>query len=200
MSTLLSLEVLGALVGILYIILEYRASVWLWPVGVVMPVIYIYIYFVAGIYADMGINVYFLLAAIYGWIVWLRGTHRKASSDEQQRPSEAIQCTTPREWMWCTAAFVATFAALAYTLINFTNSTVPYCDSLTTALSVVGMWMLAHKRIEHWIIWIVVDAISTLLYIEKSLYPTAALYALYTIIAICGYFKWRRMMHMEQEL
>ncbi len=201
MSTLLSLEVLGALIGILYIILEYRASVWLWPVGVVMPAIYIYIYLTAGIYADMGISIYFLLAAIYGWVVWLRSSRRKASSEEdEQAAAEAIQCTTPREWLWCSAAFVVIFAALAYTLVNFTNSTVPYCDSLTTALSVVGMWMLAHKRIEHWIVWIVVDAISTLLYIEKSLYPTAALYALYTIIAIGGYFKWRGMMREGEEL
>ncbi len=191
---LFSLEVFGALVGILYIILEYRASVWLWPVGVVMPLIYIYIYFEAGIYADMGINVYFFLAAIYGWIVWLRGRKGDDGSKSEELSSSDITRTSRSEWLWCSAIFAALFALLAYILIEFTESTVPYCDSFTTALSVVGMWMLAHKRLEHWIVWIVVDAVSTALYIEKGLYPTAALYALYTVIATGGHFKWRKMM------
>ncbi len=195
MSALLSLEIIGALIGILYIILEYRASVWLWPVGVVMPAIYIYIYFEAGIYADMGINVYFLLAAIYGWVVWLRGRkNSEAKGDSVELTSSDITRTSMREWVWCSIIFAGLFALLAYILIEFTESTVPYCDSFTTALSVVGMWMLAHKRLEHWIVWIIVDAVSTALYIEKGLYPTAALYALYTIIATGGHFKWRRMM------
>ncbi len=196
METLFSLEVIGALIGVLYLILEYRASLWLWPVGVVMPLVYIYIYYQAGIYADMGINVYFLLAAIYGWIVWCRA--QKRPKDTEQKSGEGgaseIVHASPREWLYSAVVFLAAFALLSYILINFTSSTVPYCDSFTTALSIVGMWMLAHKRIEHWIVWVVVDVVSTAMYIEKELYPTAILYALYSIIAVAGYFKWRKMM------
>lgn len=193
------MEIIGAIIGVLYIVLEYRASVWLWPVGVVMPIIYIYIYHQAGIYADMGINVYFLLAAVYGWIVWSRNKGR--SQGDESEPSsdgDGIVYTQRSEWWWCSATFAATFALLAYILIEFTPSTVPYCDSFTTALSIVGMWMLAHKRIEHWIVWIVVDAVSTILYIYKGLHPTAALYALYTVIAVAGYIKWLRMMRSQR--
>ncbi len=175
----------------LYVILQYRVSVWLWPVGVVMPLIYIYIYYQAGIYADMGINVYFLVAAIYGWILW--GRNRGSQSTEESG-DDGILYTSRGEWWWLTAIFAATFALLSYILIAFTPSTVPYCDSFTTALSVVGMWMLAHKRVEHWVVWVVVDAVSTALYIYKGLIPTAILYGLYTIIAVAGYLKWLRMM------
>ena len=193
----LYLEIFGALIGILYIILEYRASVWLWPVGIVMPFVYIYIYLKAGIYADMGINIYYLLAAIYGWIVWLRASKRhadKQSTEPTAKESSGITRTSSYEWLWCAAVLVILQVLLSYILIKYTQSTVPYCDSFTTALSIVGMWMLAHKRLEHWIVWVIVDAVSTALYIDKGLYPTAALYALYTIIATCGHFRWRRLM------
>ncbi len=191
-----SLEIIGALIGILYIILEYRASVWLWPVGVVMPAIYIYIYYEAGIYADMGINIYFLLAAIYGWVVWLN--NRKRASEGNQEEGEIVH-TSRKEWRVSAIVFAASFALLACVLINFTSSTVPYCDSFTTALSIVGMWMLAHKRIEHWILWIAIDIVSTVMYVEKGLYPTAILYAIYTVIAVGGYFKWVKMMRTQRD-
>ena len=93
-----------------------------------------------------------------------------------------------------TAVFAATFAGIAWILINFTDSNVPLLDSFTTALSIIGMWMLARKYVEQWWAWIVVDAVSAGLYVYKGLDFTAALYALYTIIAIFGYFKWKKMM------
>ncbi|MFI3263737.1 MAG: nicotinamide riboside transporter PnuC [Rikenellaceae bacterium] len=203
------LEVIGTLIGILYVVLEYRASVWLWPVGVVMPFVYIFIYYQAGIYANMGINVYFLIAAIYGWIVWCKGkTKPKVNTAGNVENAEVVEIsvedgqpivyTSKREWLWCSVVFAATFALLAYILVNFTPSTVPYSDSFTTALSVVGMWMLAHKRIEHWILWIIVDAVSAVMYINKALYPTSGLYILYTIVAIAGYIKWQKMMKAER--
>lgn len=193
------LEIIGTLIGVLYLVLEYRANVWLWPVGVIMPLIYIFVCYDAGIYADMGINVYFFLAAIYGWIVWYKGNSRRSSEgDSSEGEPMSIVRTSRKEWAWCAVVFAAVFALLAYILINFTPSTVPYSDSFTTSLSVVGMWMLAHKRIEHWLLWVAVDAVSTVMYINKGLYPTSGLYLLYTIIAIAGYFKWQRMMRSEK--
>ncbi len=194
MESFSTLEIIGALIGIIYIILEYRASVWLWAVGVVMPAIYIFICYQAGIYADMGINIYFLLAAIYGWIVWIKA--ERANSNKQTTTDDVlgITHTSSTQWAWCSAIFALLFALLAYILINFTPSTVPYSDSFTTALSVIGMWMLAHKLLEHWLLWIAIDAVSTVMYIEKGLYPTAILYAIYTVIAVAGYIKWRKLM------
>jgi nicotinamide mononucleotide transporter len=92
-----------------------------------------------------------------------------------------------------TITAIAVFPLIAFVLIYFTDSTVPWLDSFTTALSIIGMWMLARKYIEQWWVWIIVDLVSSGLYIYKELYFTSALYLLYAIIAIFGYRKWKEM-------
>lgn len=182
------LEIIGTLVGLVYLWLEYRASIHLWLAGIVMPAIYIFVYYRAGLYADFGINIYYLLAAAYGWAVWMRGSGR---SGKETLP---ITRTPLRQYVPLAVVFLVTFVGIAWVLIQFTDSNVPWLDSFTTALSIVGMWMLARKYVEQWFAWIVVDVVCCGLYIYKDLYFTSALYGLYSIIAIFGYFKWKRMM------
>ena len=166
-----------------------------------MPAIYIFVYYNAGLYADFGINIYYLGAAIYGWMMWkygafLRRTILKKAAANIENPQQLPPITRmPLNYLLpLTAVFAATFAGIAWILINFTDSNVPLLDSFTTALSIIGMWMLARKYVEQWWAWIGVDAVSAGLYVYKGLDFTAALYALYTIIAIFGYFKWKKMM------
>ncbi len=191
------LEIIGTLVGLLYLWLEYRASIYLWIAGIIMPAIYIFVYYDAGLYADFGINIYYLGAAIYGWMMWRYGTflRRKILRKETVQQEELPITRMPLGYLLpLIAVFIVTLLGIAYILINFTDSNVPWLDSFTTALSIVGMWMLARKYVEQWWAWIAVDAVSTGLYIYKGLDFTAALYGLYTIIAIFGYFKWKKMM------
>lgn len=183
------LEIIGTLVGLVYLWLEYRASIYLWIASIVMPAIYIFVYYHAGLYADTGINVYFLLASVYGWVVWLKG---KGSQDG--KAALPISHIPIKKLLPATIAFGAAFFAIAWILIAYTDSNVPWLDSFTTALSIVAMWMLARKYVEQWIAWIVVDVVSSGLYVYKGLHFTAALYGLYAVIAVFGYFKWRRMM------
>lgn len=190
-----TLEIIGTLVGLLYLWLEYRASIYLWIAGIVMPAIYIFVYYDAGLYADFGINIYYLGAAIYGWMMWKYGTflRKKLLGKEAVRQGELPITRMPVRYLWPLAAiFVLAFLGIAWILIEFTDSNVPWLDSFTTALSIIGMWMLARKYVEQWWAWIGVDAVSTGLYIYKGLDFTAALYGLYTIIAIFGYFKWKK--------
>ena len=161
-----------------------------------MPVIYLYVYYQAGLYADFGINIYYLVIALYGWLAWrynfsLRG--KRADSNELSI-SHINRLTFLRLFL----LFLAVWAVISYILIHFTNSTVPFTDAFTTALSIVGMYMLARKYIEQWWVWLVVDVVSSALYIYKELYFTAALYALYAIIAIFGYRKWKQLMNNEK--
>lgn len=203
-----TLEIIGTLVGLAYLWLEYRASIYLWIAGIIMPAIYLFVYYNAGLYADFGINVYYLGAAIYGWTMWKYGAilrrtilRRKAMDQEEQRQQQETLPITPiprRYLLPLAIAFAAAFAGIAWILIRFTDSNVPWLDSFTTALSIIGMWMLARKYVEQWWAWIAVDAVSTGLYIYKGLDFTAALYGLYTIIAIFGYLKWRKMMKIER--
>lgn len=182
------LEITGTLVGLLYLWLEYRASIYLWIAGIVMPAIYIFVYYRAGLYADFGINIYYLGAAVYGWMVWMRGSGK---GGKKELP---ITRTPPKTYLPLALVFLLSLGGIAWILIRFTDSNVPWLDSFTTALSIVGMWMLARKYVEQWWAWIIVDVVCCGLYIYKELYFTSALYGLYSIIAIFGYFKWKRMM------
>lgn len=185
-------EIIGVIIGLLYIYYEYKASKWLWPVGVIMPIVYIIIYYFGKFYADMGIQFYYFFAGIYGWIKW-----KKGESTDNTIP---ISTTPKRYFLRMSAITALSFIIIAYVLIKFTDSPIPYGDSLTTALSLLAMWMLANKYIEQWWLWIIVDLISSGLYFWKGLTPTAILYAIYSIIAVFGYFKWKSMMIQEQKI
>ena len=186
------LEIIGTIVGLIYLWLEYHASIYLWVASIVMPLIYIFIYHDAGLYADMGINIYYVIASIYGIICWRWGISRNNKMD----PSSAHKIShspTSRITPLSIISIALTFA-IAYILITFTDSNVPWWDSVTTSLSIVAMWMMARKYIEQWWVWIVVDVISAGLYVYKELFLTAGLYALYAIIAYFGYKKWKELM------
>ena len=191
----LYIEILGTIIGLIYLWLEYRASIYLWIAGIIMPAIYLYIYFNAGLYADFGINIYYLVIALYGFIAWKTGF----SFTNKNKENKELDIThIPQKDIYkALAAYLIAQIVIAWLLINHTDSTVPIADSFTTALSIVGMWMLARKYIEQWCVWCVVDIASSALYIYKELYFTAILYLLYAIIAIFGYFKWKKMMQNE---
>lgn len=182
------LELIGTIVGLVYLWLEYRASIYLWAASVVMPAIYIFVYYDAGLYADFGINVYYLGAALYGWMIWRYG-NREHNQDEL--PITHIPMPS---CLGALVVFVVTFVAIAWLLICYTDSNVAWCDAFTTALSIIGMWMLARKYVEQWWVWMVVDAVCVGLYVYKDLYFTAMLYALYAIVAVFGWINWKKIM------
>lgn len=197
------LEILGTVVGLFYLWFEYRASIYLWIAGIIMPAIYIFVYYKAGLYADFGINIYYLLAAIYGWFFWVWGrrkekSHSPANEQSANAPVDLPITHTPlKHYAPLLLVFIVSFVGIAQILIHYTDSDVPWLDSFTTALSIVGMWMLARKYVEQWFAWILVDVVCCGLYIYKELYFTSALYGLYSIIAIFGYFKWTKLMQKQ---
>lgn len=185
---MLALQITGTILGLLYLYLEYKVNIWLWIVGVIMPVVHGILYYKAGLYADAAINLYYVLAGLYGLICWL--CHSKKESDAV--PHSVLNA--PRRTIPLLVASYAVLHVIIYLLlVKFTNSTVPVCDSFTTALSIVALWMLSKKYTEQWLVWLVVDAVTVGLYIYKGIYITAALYAVYTLLAVVGYMKWRRL-------
>lgn len=192
-----TIEIIGTLTGIVYLWLEYRASIYLWIASIIMPAIYLYIYYNAGLYADFGINIYYLLIAFYGWLAWRFDFHLFGKKESKNKELE-ITHTPKRVWVKLVATYAAAQLVISYILLNYTDSTVPWWDSFTTALSIVGMWMLARKYVEQWWIWLIVDTTSAMLYIYKGLVFTAILYAFYAIISIFGYYKWIKMMQKDE--
>ena len=189
------LEIIGTIVGLVYLWLEYKASIWLWVANVVMPAIYVMVYYEAGLYADFGINIYYLIISFYGIYYWWKGRKQHDTAQTKETQEELPITRTPTQtWKQLVVVCTGLLVAIAFILIQYTDSTVPWMDSLTTALSIVAMWMLARKYVEQWLVWIVVDALSVGLYVYKELYFTAGLYALYTVIAYFGYKEWIRLM------
>ena len=184
------LDIFTTLLGLLYIWLEYRAHIALWLVSIIMPALDIWLYWSHGLYGDAGMAVYYTVAAIYGYLVW------KFGKKHEQKEKEELPITHMRKSLYLPALifFLAAWGATYYILVTYTNSTVPVLDGFTNALSFVGLWALARKYIEQWFFWIIVDAVCCYLYVGKGIPFKSGLYGLYVIIAIAGYFKWKRMM------
>lgn len=195
------IEVLGTIVGFIYLYLEYKGSIKLWIAGIIMPAIYLQIYFDAGLYADFAINIYYLVIAIYGWLMWKYGSLFAFQKQIHKSSNSQIMIShiSKKIAVVSMVVFLIIWLLIAQILIHFTNSTVPWLDAFTTALSIVGMWLLAHKIVEQWWAWLLVDIVSAALYVYKELYLTAGLYAVYVVIIFFGYKKWIAMMN-EQKL
>ncbi|MBR5441100.1 MAG: nicotinamide mononucleotide transporter [Prevotella sp.] len=195
------LDMLTTALGLAYIILEYRASVWLWAVGFAMQSLGIVLYYQNGLYADCGMEFYYLAMTVYGCWNWTRGEEREARNEERGTRREELlkirHFPLRLALLWGIFTLVA-WAALYLFLVTFTDSRVPVADSFTTALSFVGIWALARKYLEQWLIWIVVDVVTCGLYFYKEIPFKASLYGLYVVIAIAGYRKWKRMMVEEK--
>ena len=182
------LDILKVSVGLIYLYLEYNAKRGLWIAGVIMPAISLWLLYNKGLYADCAINLYYLVIAVYGYVVW----SRKSSSG--QKPEVPITSVPGKVAALLGGAFVAMWLFIAWVLASFTDSTVVWLDSFTTALSIVGLWMLARKYLQQWFVWLIVDAVYVWLYYHKGIYFSGTLYAFYTVMAVFGYVKWRRLM------
>lgn len=191
---MLTLQIIGAVLGLIYLYLEYKVNIWLWIVGVVMPVVHGVLYYEAGLYADAAINIYYVLAGLYGLVCWLRHS-QKNSNAVPHSVLKAPRRTIPL----LVVAYAVLHIVIYWLLVTFTNSTVPVCDSFTTALSIVALWMLSRKYTEQWLVWFVVDAVTVGLYIYKGIPITAGLYALYTLLAVIGYMKWRKLSNADSQ-
>ena len=198
------LDIATTLLGLAYILLEYKASAWLWLVGFVMQVLDIVLYYDKGLYADCGMEFYYIAMTIYGFANWkfLRGRHPRTEegksgnsptddTEKTELPVTHFKRSLILPW---TIATLAIWGIIWWLLATQTDSTVPLADSFTTALSFVGIWALARKYLEQWLIWIAVDVVTCALYIYKDIPFKASLYGLYVVIAVLGYMKWRKMM------
>lgn len=184
-------ELLGAVLGIAYIFFSIRQSILTWPVGLLTSLLYVWVFFVSKLYADMGLQMYYVAISIYGWYEWLFGN--------QTNHSEPIKVSRLK-WKLGVILFVISvllFLLIWYILKNFTDSPVPMADSLATSLSIVATWMLARKILEHWLIWIFVDAFSVGLFWYKDLMPTVILFVVYTVMAYIGYREWKQELNKQ---
>jgi len=178
------IEVLGAVSGLVYLYFSIRQIIWLWPLGILTSVLYIYVFYTTRFYADMSLQVYYFFISFYGWYNWLYG--KKGDS------KISVQYAGRRLLLILLVLTSILTLIIAFILKRFTDSPLPWWDAFTTAASIPATWMLAGKIIENWLFWIVIDAVSAGLYLYKGMYPTVFLFIVYTTLAFAGYLNWRK--------
>ncbi|MBN1251993.1 MAG: nicotinamide mononucleotide transporter [Bacteroidales bacterium] len=188
-------EILGTLFSIIYVYFSIKQNILLWPLGIISSAIYISIFFHSKIYADMSLQIYYVIISIYGWYFWLHGNKKT----NNKKIVLKVRKSSYKQLIIIALSILVLFLIISKILIYFTDSEIPYWDAFTTAASIVATWMLAKKYIEHWIIWIIVDIISSGLYYYKDLYFTIFLYLVYTSMAFIGYYQWNKELQANSE-
>jgi nicotinamide mononucleotide transporter len=178
------LETIGVITGILCVYLAAKNNIWNWPIAIVSVGIYIVIFLEAKLYADTGLQVYFLAMNMYGWWFWSR-----KSADA---PKVHVKRISKTEILLSLLGIAVFTALIGFFLYNKTDAAFPFIDSFCTACSLVAQMFLARKVVENWLIWIFVDIIYVGVYLAKGLHLTAGMYALYIYIALLGYLAWRK--------
>ncbi|MBL6950836.1 MAG: nicotinamide mononucleotide transporter [Bacteroidales bacterium] len=178
------LEIFAVLCGLASVWFMKKENILVYPLGIINVLIYVYICFISKLYAYAGINVFYAVMSAYGWYNWLR----KNEKDEQIYIS---RLKLPGILLYA-ALIIAFFSLLQFLLDRYTDSEIPSWDALTTSIYIIAMWLLAQKKIEHWLLWIAGDIISIGMFIWLNLYFSAFQFVVFTVIAVFGFVEWRK--------
>ena len=204
----IGLELIAVIFGVASVLLASRLNVLVFPVGIVSTAIFVYLLWQWQLFGDLFINAYYTAMGIYGWFNWSKN---KASTDQDAISIEHIQARDIPILALLASTTVA-FVGLIYYWRPVINNNfsfdgvvlglhlftwVDYTDMLTTALFLMAMWLMAKRKIEHWLLWIVADAISVPLYFYKGLTFTALQYVVFTAIAIWAYYEWQQRYRVQ---
>jgi nicotinamide mononucleotide transporter len=178
------LQWFAAAIGAVSVYLSARQNIWSWPTAIVNVSLSAVIFYASGLYSDMGLQVVYLVLSIYGWYQWLHGgSHRTAL-----RVSRA----SARVWAISGIVGLVCWLALGRMTSMLPGVSLPYLDSGLATLSLIAQWMMTRKILENWVLWIIADVVYVPMYLVKDLGPTAALYAVFLVLAVIGFVQWRR--------
>jgi nicotinamide mononucleotide transporter len=178
------LEIFAVMFGISSVWFARKENIWVYPTGIVNVLIYVYLCFYAGLYADMAINAFYFVMSVFGWYNWSRRI--------DTLNHVLISSLNIKQWLLYILLIFVAFGLIYYVLLNYTDSTVPLFDSFTTSLFIVGMWLMAIKKIENWLLWILGDVLVIPMFAMKGLAFTSIQYIVFLVLAVMGYFEWRK--------
>src|SRR6478609_2691105 len=181
-DTLLLVEWIAAALGVINISLLIFRSVWNFPFGIAMVALYIFVFFEKRLYAEAGLQVFFIIAQAWGWWLWI-----KIGGEDNRVPVRWLDWLSRGVWIMVTAAVSVN---LGWAMHSFTNAALPYADAAIAGASVAAQILLAYRRIENWVLWIVIDVAAVALYIDRGLYPTAGLYGGFLVLSLIGLKEW----------
>ena len=184
MFALKSIEYIAVISGMIHVFLLTRGKVAAWPSGLLSVGLYISIFLQNKLYSDTLLHIVYVILNIYGWWNWGRSRNNKQEVD-----IERMQVS--QQFFW-SILIIAGFLVWGYGVQKNTDASFPYGDAFTTVASLVAQYLLAKRKLENWIIWIIVDIVAIQIYFLKGLYPTSALYGVYLILSIWGYISWQK--------
>ena len=187
----IALEIIAVFFGFLSVWYSKNNKIWVYPTGMISTSIFVYLLLKWGLLGDMMINAYYFIMSIYGWYIWTRKVDASHHTP--------ITRTTKKEKTTSIIIFVLTllFVFIVYKSFDKWTSWVAYVDTVTTAVFFVGMWLMARKKLENWIYWIIGDIISAPLYFYKGFTFTSIQYLIFTFIAIYGYLAWKKLLNKQ---
>ena len=188
------IEIVGAAIGLVYIVSEYRASRWFWPSSLLMSAFYAVIEFQAHYYANASICVYNFAMSVYGLLVWRGVIHKRKEAPREERP---VTSCPRRYWVWLVLAVAVLSVALRWLLSFLGESQQPWLDGISSALSIVGMVMLSQKWWQQWFCWVLVEPLMIALFLLSGLYASALLYGIYEVFCILGIIRWRKQSRQQ---
>jgi len=181
-----TIEIVAAVILLISVVLSAIENIWSWPTAIAGVALYIFVFYQAKLYADMGLQFFYIGISIYGWYEWLHGGTEQGVLQVSKAPLRTL--------------LVGTIIALAATIAlgvffrRFTDAALPFADSALTSFSLLAQFLMARKYIENWYLWIIVDVFYIAMFIFKHLYPTAILYAAFIGACTLGLVEWRRAM------
>lgn len=185
MSWMTGLEIAATAFGLGSVYFTIRQNIWCWPTGLVMVALYALIFFEVQLYSDVGLQIVYVFVQIYGWHYWLGGGRAE--------PVKVRTYGVTHRAAWVAIALLG-IVGLGTVMNTYTDADLAYWDAATTVLSLIATWLMARKALESWVFWIVVDVLAVGIYVVKSLYLTAGLYAVFLGMATWGFFAWRKSM------
>ena len=189
-NTDISLEIIAVFFGFLSVWFSKNNNILVFPTGMINTSIFVYLLLKWSLLGDMIINAYYFIMSIYGWYFWLKGTNNTVTP---------ISKVSNKDIRIVILLFISSsvFVSLVYTFFDKWETIVSYIDILTTAIFFAAMWLMAKRKVESWIFWIVGNIISVPLYLHKGLAFTSIQYFIFTVIAIAGYIKWKELYNKQ---
>lgn len=181
-------EAIAVALALAYVLLAARESLWCWPAAFISTAIYTWLFWEVSLLMESLLNVYYMAMAVYGYWAWTRGQN-------QQRP---VSRWPLGRHLWLIGLCTLGSLIAGYLMANYTRAHYPWLDAATTVFAIVVTWLMAQKILENWLYWIVIDAASIYLFLNKGLALTAVLFSLYIVLAALGYWQWRRHFVRDQ--
>lgn len=179
-------EVFGALSGFLYVILEIRQNKYMWIVGGISALVYTVIFLNSALFASMGLQIWYVGASFYGWVMWRR------QSEEAGSQEPMVMKLNKGKAIYSSIIALLGFFFLWFVLAKYSTDPMPGIDAFIASLSMLATYWVANRFTQHWMLWIVADLFAIYMYLSQELYATALLYVVFTLAAVAGLYHWRK--------